>query len=518
MMGKPLMAHQQFIADVAMEIYPDTGLPAYSEVVIIGPRQATGKTELLLPVMVHRCIGFEHAGPQRVLYTAQNSDEAKKKWRDVHVPRLKAVRALRGLQTSRFTTNREATIWRNGSMWFPGSTTGKTSGTGDTLDLGVIDEAWSRPDNRTELGMNPAMLTRPWAQLWIMSMIPGLSRALPGTWPYLKGKRDLGRARVTAGLTHGTAFFDFSAPDGSDPGDPATWYSAMPGLGVTVAVHKVAQDYEKTTTTATGLVDFCAEYLGWEPQESVPRWLLISQEAWGNRLDPDSQIVGRPSLSVEFSDDRQRAWICAAGRRYDGDLHVEVVEPGYKVPADVVGVGWVENRLADIVEDQEPSAVVIDPRRPAASLINALQRRGIKVLTPNQGEMAGACGRFFDATGEVRDLRDEQGNPYVYDGPLLWHTGQPELDRALSGAKRFELPAGAFTIVKKGQSSELGPLYGVILAMHGDQVLGDEDYDMTETAISVSGCRDCGRSVYPREGDWWHAVDDSPACDRESRK
>lgn len=504
MMRKPLMPHQQHIADVALEIDPDTGLLAYSRVVVIGPRQVTGKTELLLPVMTHRCIGFEHAGPQRVLYTAQTADDARKKWRDVHLARLGKSKVLRALYTARLTQNKEALFWRNGSMWYPGSTTGKTGGTGDSLDLGIIDEAWSRPDNRTELGMRPTMLTRDWAQLWILSMIPGLSRALPGTWPYLRDQRRMGRARVNAGVRRGTAFFDFAAADGMDPGDPGTWWSCMPGLGYTVTEDKVRDDYVDLP-----LVDFCAEYLSWEPVETVPKWTLIKEQTWANRLDVESEIAGRPALGVEFSEDREHAWIGAAGRRTDGGLHVEVVEPGFKVRADVVGVTWCEPRLVELVAEQDPSVVVIDPARPARSLIVPLRNRGINVLTPNQGDSAGACGRFFDATGEIRE--DAVGGEDVYDGPLLFHLGQLELDRALGQARRLELGGGAFTFVKRGQSAELGPLYSVVLALHGDEVFGEDDYDLADS-VDAGGRCSCGRAIYQLNGSWWHAMDDSPAC------
>ena len=505
------MPHQRYIADIAMEIDPQTGLRAYGQVIVLGPRQATGKSELVLSVATHRCIGFAHTGPQRILYTAQTADEAREKWRDIHVARLGKTRAFRDMFHPRLTTNREAMIWRNGSIWSPGSTTGKTSGTGDTLDLGFIDEAWSRPDARTELGMRPAMLTRPWSQLWVLSMIPGLSRALPGTWPYLKRKRDRGRARAEAGVNHGTAFFDFSAPEGMDPGDPATWRLAMPGLGITVSEAKVAEDFEDFD-----LVDFCAEYLGWEPKETVAKWALIRETTWDGRLDPDSQIAGRPVLAAEISEDRSRGWILAAGRRSDGDIHVEVVEPGYRIPVDAPGVEWVQPRLMEIIEAQDPYAVVIDVRRQATSLLVPLRNAGVKVLTPNQNEIAAACGRFYDATGELRKetLRDPATDePIVYTGPMLWHTGQPELDRALGQARPLPMPGGSFTFVKRGVSSELGPLYGVVLAMLGEDTLGEDDYDVLDTVDSSRRCVRCGKAIYPRDAGWWHAMDDSPACE-----
>lgn len=474
-LGKPPMPHQAHIFDIAFEIDPETGLLAYSEVVVIGPRQATGKTELLLPVMTHRCVGFDDTlaawsqqqfgvrvpapGPQRVLYTAQTTDKAREKWRDSHLERLNRSKYRRDFRP-RLQRNTEAFIWKNGSMWSPGSTTGKTSGTGDTIDLGVIDESWSRPDSRTELGMRPAMMTRPWRQLWQVSMIPGLSRALPGQWPYLRHKRQVGRARVGADVRRGMAFFDFTAAEGLDPGDPQTWWSCMPGLGRTVTERVVAEDFE-----AMDLVDFCAEYLGWEPVETAPRWTLIRQETWRGRLDRESRIVGARAFAPVITDDRSSACIGVAGHRADGQWHVEVVEPGGQVAPGASGIDWVERRVVELVAAWKPCTVVINPARPEASLIVPLRNRGIDVTTPNQREVAGACGRFFDATGETAT---PERPPAVW----VFHLGQPELDRSLAGARQFDVGDGAFVFVKKGSPGELIHLNSVVLAMHGVDVKG----------------------------------------------
>jgi hypothetical protein len=460
MMGRPFMPHQAYMADVALEIDPETGLLAYPEVVIIGPRQVTGKTEWLLPMLTHRCIGFEHAGPQRVLYTAQTADDARLKWRDVHLERLRDVPKLGRRFSARLTQNKEAFIWANGSMWSPGSTTGKKGGTGDTLDMAVIDEAWSRPDSRTELGMRPAMMTRPWSQLIVASMIPGLSRAKPGEWPYLRHKRQVGRARVEAGVRHGMAFFDFSARPGMDPGDPETWWSCMPGLGRTVAERKVRDDF-----AAMDPVDFCAEYLGWEPETTTPGWSLIREKTWEGLKDPMSTIDGVPALCLEITEDRAFGYILAAGHRTDGHWHVEVVEPGHRVTGpEAMGTTWMLPRALELVEEWKPSTVVIDPRRPAASLIVPLRKAGVHVLTPNTLDSAAACGRFYDATGDA--AREED------DGVRMFHLGQPELDASLGAARRLDTGSGgAFTFVKRGSAGTLSPLYGVTLAMHGVEVM-----------------------------------------------
>ena len=58
-------------------------------------------------------------------------------------------------------------LFANGSMLSLISAE-ETSGHGENLDLGVIDEAWAQRDDRLEQAMRPAMMTRD-AQLWIVS-------------------------------------------------------------------------------------------------------------------------------------------------------------------------------------------------------------------------------------------------------------------------------------------------------------------------------------------------------------
>src|SRR5215217_7263151 len=79
LLGTPLMPWQRHVADVALELDPETGLLAYREVILTVPRQS-GKTTLLLAVMTHRALGFGQR--QRVLYTAQTRNDARKKWED----------------------------------------------------------------------------------------------------------------------------------------------------------------------------------------------------------------------------------------------------------------------------------------------------------------------------------------------------------------------------------------------------------------------------------------------------
>lgn len=435
-LGKPLMPHQQHIADVAFELDTATGLPAYDQVIVIGPRQATGKTELMLPVMTHRCVGFDRAlaqwvraelgvavpdpGPQRVLYTAQTADNAREKWRDIHVARLRKSPFYRPRPqfSARLRLNAEAMIWkRTSSMWSPGSTTGKTGGTGDTLDLGVIDEAWSREDFRTELGMRPAMMTRPWRQMWIVSMIPGPSRVKPDEWPFLRKKRELGRLLVESGQRSGTAIFDFCAPLGLDPADPDTWATALPGLGRTVSERVVRADFDNP---GFPLADFCAEYLGWPADEVTGGWRIISEQEWDDHARPSEEMTGGIALGVWVPPDRSWTCISAAGMRQTRGKLVEITGSALRNEWDYrKGTTWALPRLKDLDGRHKPVVIVTNDR----AIADQAEREGLKVHRAQAGDIASGAAMLYDGLSGANEA-----------GRDVFHIDQPEARVAVRAA------------------------------------------------------------------------------------
>lgn len=477
MMGRPLKPHQRLIVDVGLEIDTATGLLAYDEIDVIINRQQ-GKSELSFPVMVHRCNGFDAAlsrwikrelgidvpvpGPQRVLYTAQRAEDARMKWADIHVKRLEAndspfrkkVHVRRRLAAEQIT-------WPNGSTWVPGSATKKSAGTGDTLDLGVIDEAWSQKDSSTELAMRPTMLTRPWRQLWVMSMIPGLSRALPGTWPYLHQKRQNGRARVQAGIRRGTAYFEWGMRPGRDPADPATWWETMPGLAAGMVTESaIRSDFE-----SMDLVDFMAEYLSVEPESRVAKWHLISEATWralevpavrGRYLDPIA-------LGVDAAPDQSVASIGMAARDVDGDTFVELL-------ARQPGLNWTVPALVDLADRMGPCAIGIGAHGPAASIIEPL-RRALReanvdapvdtkssIVKPMQGpEVGAACVQFFMETGQTGEGNEKEPDRRVR------HINQDELNAAVAASTKYTW-SDEWRFARSGEGGEISALYAVTLA------------------------------------------------------
>ena len=220
-LGYPPMPWQRYVLDVALELDPETGIPAYREVGLSVPRQQ-GKTQQLLGVMVHRCMAWAR---QNVVYAAQDRNHARQRWEDEFLVTLDGS-PLAGRYRARKTNGNEAILWRKTRSKLGITSNTEKAGHGPPLDLGVIDEAFAHADDRLEQAFSPAMLTRPLAQLWWASA-GGTDKSV-----WLNRKRELGRQLIEAlwasGLHPATAYFEWFAPDDLRRDDPATWWSCMP--------------------------------------------------------------------------------------------------------------------------------------------------------------------------------------------------------------------------------------------------------------------------------------------------
>jgi terminase large subunit-like protein len=433
------MPWQQHVADVALEVDPETGLLVYREIVLTVPRQS-GKTALILAVMVHRAQAFGRR--QRIVYTAQTRIHARKKWEDEHVETLKRSR-FKGTFTVRKQIGQEAIRWRNGSLHGLDAPT-EDAVHGDTLDLGAIDEAFAHEDDRVEQGMRPAMITRPEPQLWIFSTA-GTAKSL-----YLREKVEAGRVAATAGITSGVAYFEWSAPPDADPGDPVTWWGCMPALGETIREDAIRADYQSWVGRGK-LGEFSRAYLNWWPDDVPEEWNVIPRAAWEAIADPDAPPARElVAFCADVNYERTHAAIGVASRRPDGLVQVEV---GEHRP----GTAWVVPRLVELVERYRPCAVVMAPSAPGGSLIPEAEAAGLELVKPGVPEIAGACGAFYDAAG---------ANPLVTDPPSIRHLNQPELNVALAGALRRDV-GDRWLWARKGVQVDISPLVAVTLAVWG---------------------------------------------------
>lgn len=261
-LGPGLMPWQDEMNAVATELDAD-GRFVYRQVVIEVMRQQ-GKSVDLLAMMIAR--GLRRPGTQ-IAYTAQTRLDARHRMIDVWWPRIQASK-LAPFIGIRKGSGSEALVFANGSMLGLVSNT-QTSGHGDNLDLGVIDEAWAQQDDHLEQAMRPAMMTRD-AQLWVVSAA-GTEKST-----YFRGKVEDGRSRAEMGVTENGCFISYSAADDEDPADPVTWRRRMPALGITVSEETVATDFELME-----LPEFRRAYLCQWPEVAKPGWDVIGEDAWG---------------------------------------------------------------------------------------------------------------------------------------------------------------------------------------------------------------------------------------------
>jgi phage terminase large subunit-like protein len=133
----------------------------------------------------------------------------------------------------------------------------------------IVDEAWVHTDSRVEQAVRPTMATRPRAMIWTVSTA--------GTWRsvWFKAKLAAGRAAAEMGVGDGVACFEWSAGDGVNPADPATWRGCMPALGRLVDERTVAADL-----ASMGVAEFKRAYLNIWPDPSGEGWQVFEREAW----------------------------------------------------------------------------------------------------------------------------------------------------------------------------------------------------------------------------------------------
>lgn len=380
---------------------------------------------MLLAVELDRCTNW---GPlQRCLYAAQDRNSSRNKWEEqAELLRRTPLRKL-------FSLRRQTGLER---MVFPGTgssvgivASGETSGHGQTLDLGVIDEAFAQRDERLAQAFRPAMLTRPAAQLWVVSTM-----GYPEGSDFLHSRVDDGRARVEAGDQTGVCYFEWSAGDDDDPDDPATWWACMPALGHTVTEEVIAADHD-----ALEPAEFARAYLNRRAPGGRP---VINPEWWAACRATGSRFDGLPCFAVDVTPERSAASVAVCGWTSSRTRHVEVVDHR-------AGTEWVVGRLYELQRRWNPYPVVIDPASPAGSLQINLRDAGVGVELVNMREYVQACGQFYDAVAETK----------------VAHLDQPVLNSAVQAARKR--PLGDAWAWARKTGGDISPLVAVTLAAYG---------------------------------------------------
>lgn len=362
-------------ADVAYEIDPATGHFAYREIVTTIMRQQ-GKTTFVLARELDTCLNT----PGGVaVYTAQTGSDARKKLLETHVPLILESKRLRPLvQKVLQAKGEEAIKFVNGSRIALNAGT-SSSGHGDVVDTGVIDEAFKDVDDRREQALLPAMLTKADGQLLVVSTQGTAASA------YLNRKCELGRQAAAEDSGTGIAYLEYSADKDDDPSDPEVWWRCMPALGITISEAAVAHAFD-----TMDLPDFRRAMLNIRDSSdsSTPIPMDLWRKVVVDRVVPEGDLV----LGVEAAIDRGSASLVVA----DDAGRVELVDcqPGTR---------WVPARVAELVA-RWGCRVVLDPRGPARGEIQGLQKLGVEVEELTTAEVVAAALGMVDAVAD-RQIR-----------------------------------------------------------------------------------------------------------------
>lgn len=247
------------------------------------------------------------------------------------------------------------------------------------------------------------------------------------------------RAGALDGSSEGLLYVEFGAAPGSDLHDHSTWAQANPSFP-----HRTsARAIKRLRKMLTSEDDFAREALGiWDTSATQQ---VIDPDAWAAAKDRNSKVIDPVAFAADVTPDRQGGSISLAGRRADGRFHIETVE-------NRRGTAWIVPRLLELSSKWSPCAVVLDPGSPAGSLLGELQEAGVEPLLMSARDVGQACGAFYDA------VRDDK----------LRHLDDPQLNTALSSARKRPLgDSGAWAWHRKDSSTDITPLVGVTLALHG---------------------------------------------------
>ncbi|MGH7721493.1 MAG: terminase large subunit domain-containing protein [Candidatus Dormibacteria bacterium] len=412
------MPWQAMVLDVALELSRD-GSPAYRNPVVTVPRQQ-GKTTLLLAVEIHRALMWS-APRQRIYYSAQTGQDGRQKLIDDQAPILERSRFRAAVRQIRKGIGSEGIIFRNGSR-IDVMASGEASGHGKVVDLGIIDEAFSDVDDRREQAMTPAQMTKRDAQLWVTSTA-GHEGSV-----YLNRKVDAGRAAVLDDLGTGTCYFEWSADPDADLDDPATWWSCMPALGLTVT-EQVVRD-----ARASGMPD--GEFRrAFTNVRTVSEERVIPAVLWNAVCSESTAPDGELVFGIDAAPDR--SWACIVA--VDGQMRAELIERR-------AGVSWLTARVGELCA-KFGAAVAVDMRGPAASVVVDLEARGLRVVHYGPTEMAGACGRLYDAVADAK----------------LSIRRHADLDLAAAGARK-RVSGDAWYWARASAHVDISPLVALTLA------------------------------------------------------
>ena len=388
MWGTELFPWQRHVLDVAHERDPNTGKHVYDTVVMVVGRRAGKSIGALAQdwTFAARPDWWQPGmSTWRSAYTAQNSVGAIKRLRQTwemfqeNAPpgMRQATREMRAAAQASVEmrwqgrTPRTLNPRRSRIHVFAPTRHGLR---GDTYAVAKIDEvtALTVADGEAlQDAVRPTLADQD-GQLWWLS---NLSIEDGGYLPTLMQR---GRAAVEQNRTDGIAYFEWSAPHGSDIHDPLVWADAHPALGVVLTESRLRRELEEQGPTR-----FAAEYLNMPDAAGI----MLTPAMWKTVTAP----VGTPPnqgvwLAADITPDRMHAAISIAWTTTDGQTRAGILWTG---PTEDLA-----HTLAD-AETRHQARIIYDP----ITTSPAAQPHWQRITAATYAE---ACARMVDLVRSER--------------------------------------------------------------------------------------------------------------------
>lgn len=389
------------------------------------PRQ-NGKNGVLEIVELYKIVVLG----RKILHTAHEVKTARKAFIRLcsffeNTRKFPELAAL--VQDIRKTNGQEAIVLTNGgSVEFVARSRG--SGRGYTVDDLVCDEAQELTDEQLE-ALLPTISSAPSGNPQI---------AMTGTPPGPGSPGEVFTRMRTAGVLgkdKRLSWHEWSVEGKVNVHDRGLWAATNPSLGKRLNAHVIEDELAQMSEEG-----FARERLGrWASEELTS---VIPASEWNAVKTEVPPADGQVAYALDMAPDRTRVSIGVCQK--SETPHIEAIDP---VEAGIVSVvDWLVERWPSAL------AVVVDAQSPAMSFVPDLQARGVKVMITGSGDMAAACGFFYDAVTEKN----------------LTHFDQPRLNAAVAGAKKRDIgQAGGWGWDRKDPSLDLTPLVAVTLALFG---------------------------------------------------
>lgn len=470
MIGRPLRPAQRVAVD-ALNAYRPGGSPVCMEAAVIGPRQTTGKTSaVILPTVLTEIL--TSSAPDLAIWTAHRAFAAMQAFKDLKGIILSVPDVSSQVRKINEKDGEEAVIFHNG--WELQFRT-RVEGTGRSLSarIVVLDE-WLYGTSGMVGDLFPTMASRISPRVLYGSSAPK-ARSAP-----LHDVMRRGRSGDP-----GICYVEYRAPgtlaDAGCRAPKCMHHRGTPGCAlddsvlVDLANPGVASgDCSRIVVTqlrgSMTPVEYAREMLGWEeelPDTGTP----IGAQAWQDRTDPGSGIVGPRWLGVDITPDRRAAAIGGAGHRGDGDTHLALVD-------HAAGTSWVVPRLVQMCADHDIVAVVVDSIGPAASLIPDLEAHGLKVRTSVEPDGKLVVATATDVGSGCAQLQDAIAG----DAPWAWHRGDPALQDAVQTATSRPIGRGMWAF--RPGDADISPLVAVTLALLGMTTVSEPDGDDDQILVA----------------------------------